>query len=114
MTETTTELDDLRDEVAELRGELRRAMKMLARKSRGTGDASVGRTGGLARQAAQMATSFAADFVVDRGRLLRRPVERAISNHPYGAAALALTAVVMFGRYIVRSSEEDDAATGGG
>jgi len=106
MTETTIELDDLRDEVAELRGELKRAMKMLARRSSGAAGASAGLTGGLARQAAQMATSFAADFVVDRGRFLRRPVERAISNHPYGAAALAVAAVVMFGRYIVRAPDE--------
>lgn len=104
MIDTTTELDDLRDEIAELRGELKRAMKAVTRKS--GGGALAGMTGGLARQAAQMATGFAADFVIDRGRLLRRPVERAISNHPYGAAALALAAVVMFGRYIVRAPDE--------
>lgn len=102
MIDTTAELDDLRDEIAELRGELKRAMKMVARKSGG----AAGMTGDLARQAAQMATGFAADFVVGRGRLLRQPVERAISDHPYGAAALALAAAVMFGRYLVRVPDE--------
>ena len=101
----TTELDDLRKEIAAVRSELRRAMKMVGRKNGGAG-VIASATGGLARQAAQMATSFAADFVVDRGRLLRRPVERAISNHPLGAAALALAAIAMFGRYLVRAPDE--------
>ena len=103
MTDTTTELDDLRDEIAELRGELKRAMKMVARKS---GGAAGGMSSGLAHQAAQMASDFAADFVIDRGRLLRRPVERAISSHPLGAAVLAVAAAVIFGRYFVRTPDE--------
>jgi hypothetical protein len=102
--DTTENLDDLREELAELRAELKRAMRAAKPRSGG----AVGRVGDrLTHQVAQMATAwatnFAADFVVKRGRLLRRPVEQAIASHPFGAAALALTAVVIFGRYIVRS-----------
>ncbi len=101
MTETMTELDDVREEIAELRGQLKRAMKLAKRRNGGGGVAD-----GLARQAAQMAAGFAADFVVGRGRLLRRPVERAISNHPYGAAALAVGALLMFGRHLLSAPDE--------
>ncbi|HTY70287.1 MAG TPA: hypothetical protein VMH36_26785 [Alphaproteobacteria bacterium] len=102
MAETLTELDDLREEIAELRGQLKRAMKLAKRRSSG----GVGIADGLARQAAQMAAGFAADFVVGRGRLLRRPVERAISNHPYGAAALAVGALLVFGRHLLTAPDE--------
>ncbi|MBV8538386.1 MAG: hypothetical protein JO128_22500 [Alphaproteobacteria bacterium] len=101
MVETMTELDDLREEIAELRGQVKRAMKMVGRTSGSAGIAE-----GLARQAAQMASGFAADFVVGRGRLLRRPVERAISSHPYGAAALAVAALLMFGRQLLNTSDD--------
>jgi hypothetical protein len=101
MAETMTELDDLREEIAELRSQLKRAMKLAKQKNGGAGI-----TDGLARQAAQMAAGFAADFVVGRGRLLRRPVERAISSHPYGAAALALGALLVFGRHLLSQPDE--------
>ncbi|HTP82229.1 MAG TPA: hypothetical protein VMQ11_04755 [Alphaproteobacteria bacterium] len=101
MADTMTELDDLREEIAELRGQLKHAMRMVRQKNGDTGIAE-----GLARQAAQMATGFAADFVVGRGRLLRRPVERAISNHPYGAAALAVAALLMFGRHLFQAPDD--------
>jgi len=107
MAETTTELDDLRDEIAEILGDLRRAMKLVTRKNGGgAAGMAANMAGGLARQAAHMATGFAADFVVGRSRLLRRPVERAISSHPFGAAAFAVAAAVMFGRYLVRAPDE--------
>lgn len=103
-TDTTDDLDDVREELAELRAELKHVMRAAGAKSEG----GMRRMGGhVARQAAQMATgwatNFAADFVVKRGRLLRRPVEQAIASHPLGAAAVALGAVVVFGRYILRA-----------
>ncbi len=95
--QTTHELDDLREELAELRHEMRRAMKLVRRRAE---DASSGVTAGVAGHIARAASDFVADLLPEDAGFLRRPVERAIAEHPLAAAAAAIAAAVMLQRYI--------------
>lgn len=101
---TTDELDDLRDEVAGLRADLRH----LARRPNGAGRRDEAGNGGLkagiARHAARVATGVAtgvvSDSLANRAHMLREPVERAIARHPFVTGAAALAVTVLLQRYI--------------
>jgi len=102
-TKETSEVDELRAELAELRADLRRATKAVHRQSGGGFAAAGGIASGLAALVARLAGNFVSDAVIKRGRIFQRPMERAITGHPVRAAVIAVAAAMLFGRYFTNT-----------
>ena len=94
------DIEELREELAELRAEIKRATKLVrARSARDHAPAGSLRHG-IARNAARLATNVMSESLSSRAEMLREPIERAITRHPLGTAALGVAATILLQRYI--------------
>ncbi|HEX9463687.1 MAG TPA: hypothetical protein VGB82_13905 [Alphaproteobacteria bacterium] len=108
-SKTTSELDELRDELGELRAELKRLMKAVNQDAEDT----VGVASGIARQVQRIAGDLEdtakrtydrlSDSVSEGAQQYGRSIEKAITDHPFGAATIALAAGVILSRFLDRS-----------
>ena len=105
---TTSELDDLREELDDLRAELKRLTKAVSEDA----DDAVGVASGIARQVARIAGDLEdtakrtydrlSDSVTEGAQQYSRSLEKAITDHPFGAATIALAAGVILSRFLDR------------
>ena len=107
---TTSELDELRDELADLRSQLKRLMKAVNQDARdGVGDAASGiveqvqRIAGDLEDTAKRTYDRLSESVTDNAQQYSRSLEKAITDHPFGAATIALAAGVILSRFLDRS-----------
>jgi ElaB/YqjD/DUF883 family membrane-anchored ribosome-binding protein len=109
MTSKTTDIEDIREDLARLRSDVRALMKNGAKDG---SDAARDVASGIARQASRIVDDLedaarrtydkAADTVSDNARHYTRIVEKAISEHPFSAATIALAAGVLVSRFLDR------------
>ena len=109
MSRTTSELDELRDDLAELRGELKRLMKAVKQDANdGFDDAASGIAQQMARIAGDLEDTAKRTYdrlsgsVTEGAQQYGRSLEKAISDHPFGAATIALAAGVILSRFLDR------------
>jgi len=109
MSRTTSELDELRDDLAELRAELKRLMKAVKQDA---DDGFSGTASGIAQQVQRIAGDLEdtakrtydrlSESVAENAQEYSRSLEKAITDHPFGAATIALAAGVILSRFLDR------------
>jgi ElaB/YqjD/DUF883 family membrane-anchored ribosome-binding protein len=109
MTSKTTDIDDIREGLAELRSELKSLMKTINRAS----DDTVGIGSGIAQQVSRIAGDLEetarrtydrlSGSVSEGAQHYGRSLEKAIADHPFSAATIALAAGVILSRFLERS-----------
>lgn len=112
MTTKSSEIDELREDLAELRSDLKSLMKAINR----TGDDAIGVGSGIAQQAARIAGDLEetarrtydrlSDTVSEGAEHYGKSLEKAIADHPFSAATIALAAGVILSRFLERSGSE--------
>lgn len=105
MTTHKDELDIVREDLAELRSEMKALIDVIGK----TGVDSVGAVNGKARRISrdvEKALEKAADKVYDRaakeGQRYLSSVEEHVAERPYSSMAIALAAGLMLGRFLDR------------
>ena len=107
MASKISEIDDIREDLAQLRSDLKALMK-----AANDGDITRDVASGIARQASRIAEDLedtarrtydrVADTVGENAQHYSRIMEKAISEHPFSAATIALALGVMLSRFLDR------------
>ena len=108
MANKISEIDDIREDLAQLRTDLKALMRAV-----NNGDVAQDVASGIARQASRIAEDLedtarrtydkVADSISDNAQHYTRTVERAIVEHPFSATTIALAVGVMLSRFLERS-----------
>jgi ElaB/YqjD/DUF883 family membrane-anchored ribosome-binding protein len=108
MASKISEIDDIREDLAQLRSDLKALMKAV-----NDGDVTRDVASGIASQASRIAEDLedsarrtydrVAESVGENAQHYSKIMERAISEHPFSAATIALALGVMLSRFLERS-----------
>lgn len=108
MANKISEIEDIREDLEQLRSDLKALMKAV-----NDGDVTRDVASGIARQASRIAEDLeesarrtydrVAGTVGENAQHYGRIMERAISEHPFSAATIALALGVMLSRFLDRS-----------
>jgi ElaB/YqjD/DUF883 family membrane-anchored ribosome-binding protein len=106
---TTNEIDELREQLDDLRAQLKRLSRAV---NDDVQDGAAGIASGIAAQVSRLAGDLedtarrtydrVSGTVTENAQQYSRSIEKAITDHPFGAATIALAAGVILSRFLDR------------